>query len=79
MATHPLGSLRLKCFETTLLLGSRPSIHADANMDRGTHFLVGSGIAKRGRLVGGRLVRETVGSGDSEMKDEGSHRSVLIS
>jgi hypothetical protein len=45
--------------------------HAEANIDRGTHFLVGSGMADRGRLDD-ESIAVTVG-------ETGSHRSVLIS
>ena len=48
--------------------------HAEANIDRGTHFLVGSGI-----IDCGRSDVETVGSGNKGVEGEGSHRSVLIS
>ncbi len=48
--------------------------YAEANIDRGTHFLVGSGMIDRGRSG-----VETVGEGDKGVEGEGSYRSVFIS
>jgi hypothetical protein len=48
--------------------------HAEANIDRGTHFLVGSGMTDRGRLDD-----ESIAVTVDETEDKGSHRSVLIS
>ena len=70
----PFAALACNAFRRLLSSAVDRLSHAEANIDRGTHFLVGSGMAGRGRLDD-ESIAVTVG----ETEDEGSHRSVLIS